>query len=140
MGCPSASGSASALVPASSCAAIRPPKRRVSWPFAPLARLGSVGGRPIRPRESRALPPSRKQRGALRVLLVTQNDEELRSFGPSLHRERISVTRVRDVADAVAALRAGAFDAAIVSHPLPDADVIASCASLRQVPGAPPLL
>ncbi len=74
------------------------------------------------------------------MLLVTQNDEELRSFGLSLHRERISVTRVRDAAGAVEALRAGAFDAAIVSHPLPDADVIASCASVRQVPGAPPVI
>ena len=102
--------------------------------------LGSVGGRPIGPRESPALPPSRKQRGALRVLLVTQNDEELRAFGLPLHRERISVTRVRDAAGMVEALRDGAFDAAIVSHPLPDADVIASCASLRQIPGAPPVI
>jgi tetratricopeptide (TPR) repeat protein len=72
---------------------------------------------------------------------VTQSEEELRSFGLSLHRERIAVTRVRDLAGAVAALRgATGFDAAVVSHPLPDADVIASCASLRQVPGAPPLV
>jgi tetratricopeptide (TPR) repeat protein len=74
------------------------------------------------------------------VLLVTQSEDELRAFGLSLHRERIAVTRVRDAAGAVAALQAAGFDAAIVSHPLPDADVIASCASLRQVPGAPPLI
>jgi tetratricopeptide (TPR) repeat protein len=71
---------------------------------------------------------------------VTQSEEELRAFGLPLHREGIAVTRVRDLAAAVAALHEAAFDAAIVSHPLPDADVIASCARLRQVPGAPPLI
>jgi tetratricopeptide (TPR) repeat protein len=76
----------------------------------------------------------------LRVLLVTQSDEELRAFGLPLHRDGIAVTRVRDAAAAVAALHEGAFDAAVVSHPLPDADVIGSCARLRQVPGAPPLI
>lgn len=81
-----------------------------------------------------------RSRNALRVLLVTQSDEEVRSFGLPLHRAGIAVTRVRDVAGAVAALQAGAFDAAIVSHPLPDADVIGSCASLGQVPGAPPVI
>jgi tetratricopeptide (TPR) repeat protein len=84
--------------------------------------------------------PPPKSRSALRVLLVTQSDEELRAFGPSLHREGIAVTRVRDTAAAVAALHEGAFDAAIVSHPLPDSDVIGSCARLHQVPGAPPIL
>jgi tetratricopeptide (TPR) repeat protein len=75
------------------------------------------------------------------VLLVTQSEEELRAFGLSLHRARMAVTRVRDVAGAAAALRgAGGFDAAIVSHPLADADVIGSCAALRQLPGAPPLI
>jgi len=74
------------------------------------------------------------------VLLVTASDEELRSFGLPLHREGIAVTRVRDLAGAAEALQAGAFDAAIVSHPLPDTDVIGSCACLRQVPGAPPLI
>ena len=76
----------------------------------------------------------------MRVLLVTASEEELRSFGVPLHRERIAVTRVRDLAGATEALQAGAFDVAIVSHPLPDTDVIGSCASLRQVPGAPPLI
>ncbi len=78
--------------------------------------------------------------GGVRVLLVTPSDEELRGFGVPLHRERISVTRVRDLAGAVEALQNEAFDAAIVSHPLPDADVIGSCAALRQVPGAPPVI
>jgi DNA-binding response OmpR family regulator len=85
-------------------------------------------------------PASRNRARAVRVLLVTSSDEELRSFGLSLHRESISVTRERDLAAATDALRAGAFDAAIVSHPLPDADVIGSCASLRQLPGVPPLI
>jgi tetratricopeptide (TPR) repeat protein len=76
----------------------------------------------------------------VRVLLVTASDEELRSFGVPLHREGIAVTRVRDLAGATEALQAGAFAVAIVSHPLPDTDVIGSCASLRQVPGAPPLI
>ena len=86
------------------------------------------------------MSPPPKSRSALRVLLVTQSDEELRAYGLPLHREGIAVTRVRDTAAAVTALHEGAFDAAIVSHPLPDSDVIGSCARLRQVPGAPPLL
>jgi DNA-binding response OmpR family regulator/Flp pilus assembly protein TadD len=86
------------------------------------------------------LSPSGNRRGALRVLLVTASDEELRAYGGALHRERLTVTRARDAAGAVEALHDGAFDVAIVSHPLPDADVIASCASLRQVPGAPPVI
>lgn len=86
------------------------------------------------------MPPLPRSRNPLRVLLVTPSDEEVRGFGLPLHREGIAVTRVRDAAAALAALHAGAFDAAIVSHPLPDADVIGSCASLSQVPGAPPLI
>jgi tetratricopeptide (TPR) repeat protein len=74
------------------------------------------------------------------VLLVTASDEELRALGLPLHRDGVAVTRVRDAASAAEALHAGGFDAAVVSHPLPDADVIASCASLSQIPGAPPLL
>jgi tetratricopeptide (TPR) repeat protein len=76
----------------------------------------------------------------VRVLLVTASDEELRGFGVPLHRERIAVTRVRDLAGATEALQSDAFDVAVVSHPLPDSDVIGSCATLRQVPGAPPLI
>ncbi len=83
---------------------------------------------------------SAKPRGVVRVLLVTPSEEELRSFGVPLHREGITVTRVRDLAGAVAALQGEAFDAAIVSHPLPDADVIGSCAALRGVPEAPPVI
>ena len=53
---------------------------------------------------------------------------------------RIAVTRVRDLAGAQEALQTDAFDVAIFSHPLHDSDVIGSCAPLRQVPGAPPLI
>jgi DNA-binding response OmpR family regulator/tetratricopeptide (TPR) repeat protein len=84
--------------------------------------------------------PPRRSRTALRVLLVTQSEEELRAFGLSLHRERITVTRARDVAGAVEALQRAGFDAAIVSLPLPDGDVIGACAALRRVPAAPPLI
>jgi CheY-like chemotaxis protein len=77
---------------------------------------------------------------ALRVLLVTQSDEETRGFGLSLHQDGIAVTRVRDVAAATTALQGQGFDAVLLSHPLPDADVIASCAAVRQVPGAPPIV
>jgi DNA-binding response OmpR family regulator len=74
------------------------------------------------------------------VLLVTASDDELRALGLPLHRDGLAVTRVRDVAAAAEALHAGGFDAAVVSHPLPDADVIGSCAILSRIPGAPPLL
>lgn len=81
-----------------------------------------------------------RSRNALRVLLVTASEEELRMLGLPLHRDGVAVTRVRDVAGAEEALHAGGYDAAVVSHPLPDADVIGSCARLRQIPGAPPIL
>lgn len=77
---------------------------------------------------------------ALRVLLVTSSDEEVRSFGLALHRERIATTRVPDATAALAALQTQGFDVVVLSHPLPDADVIASCAALSQVPAAPPLI
>jgi len=74
------------------------------------------------------------------VLLVTASDEEVHALGVPLHRDGVAVTRVRDAAGAAEALHAGGYDAAVVSHPLPDADVIGSCAMLCAVPGAPPLL
>jgi CheY-like chemotaxis protein len=86
------------------------------------------------------MAPSLKSMNALRVLLVTQSDEERRAIGLQLHREGMAVIHVRDAAAAVSALHDGAFDAAVVSHPLADADVIGSCARLREVPGAPPLI
>ncbi len=77
---------------------------------------------------------------ALRVLLVTASEDELRAFGLALRREGIAVTRVGDIASAVEALHAEAFDATVVSQPLPDGDVIASCAALSSMPAAPPIL
>jgi DNA-binding response OmpR family regulator len=74
------------------------------------------------------------------VLLVTASDDELRALGVPLQRGGLAVTRVRDAAGAAEALHAGGYDAAVVSHPLPDADVIGSCAILSRIPGAPPLL
>jgi DNA-binding response OmpR family regulator/Flp pilus assembly protein TadD len=74
------------------------------------------------------------------VLLVTASDDELRALGLPLHRDGLAVTRVRDAAGAAEALHAGGYDAAVVSHPLPDADVIGSCAILSGIPGAPPIL
>ena len=106
--------------------------------------LGSRNGAGVRsgprPADRGHVVPTRRVRTALRVLLITPSEEELRAYGTSLHRERVAVTRVRDVAGAKAALQSDGFDVAIVSHPLPDADVIGSCAALRQVPGAPPLI
>jgi CheY-like chemotaxis protein len=49
-------------------------------------------------------------------------------------------TRVSSVGDAAEVLGKFGFDAIILSHPLPDADVIGSCATLAQVPGAPPIV
>ncbi|MEN8159826.1 MAG: DUF4388 domain-containing protein [Myxococcota bacterium] len=77
---------------------------------------------------------------ALRVLLVTASEEELRAFGLALHRDGVAVTRVGDVASAAEALHGEDFDAAIVSNPLPDTDVIGCCAALSAVPAAPPIL
>ncbi len=79
-------------------------------------------------------------RNVLRVLLVTASDDELRTLGVPLHRDGVAVTRVRDAAGAAEALHAGAYDAVLLSHPLPDADVIGSCALLSRIPGAPPLV
>jgi Flp pilus assembly protein TadD len=97
----------------------------------PPADTGGEGGSV--PSPSRASSP-------LRVLLLTPRPEELRAASSALQREGIEATGAGDVAAAVAALGRGGFDVAIVSHPLPDADVIGSCARLSELPGAPPLL
>jgi Domain of unknown function (DUF4388) len=86
------------------------------------------------------VPLSVESPHALRTLLVTQSEEETRSLGLALHRDQMQVTRVHDLAGALAALQAHGFDIVLLSHPLVDADVIASCAALRQVPGAPPVI
>jgi tetratricopeptide (TPR) repeat protein len=77
---------------------------------------------------------------ALRVLLVTASEDELRAFGLALHRDGVDVTRVGDLTSAAEALHTEDFDAAIVSNPLPDTDVIGCCAALAAVPATPPIL
>jgi DNA-binding response OmpR family regulator len=74
------------------------------------------------------------------VLLVTASEEELRAFGLALHRDGVAVTRVDSIVAAAEALHAEDFDAAVISHPLPDGDVIACCAALAGIPATPPTL
>ena len=77
---------------------------------------------------------------ASRALLVTSNDEEAQNFRTALAVEGCGVARVRRVNAAVEALHAESFDVVILAHPLPDADVIGSCATLGQTVGAPPFV
>ena len=93
----------------------------------------------MRPREAPPKVPG-SSRNALRVLLVTASEEELRAFGLALHRDGVRVTRVGSVVAAAEALHAEDFDAAVISHPLPDGDVIACCAALAAIPATPPTL
>lgn len=58
----------------------------------------------------------------------------------ALQRDAATVTRVSSAREASEALHAAPFDLAFVSHPLPDADVIGSCATLAEVPGVPPII
>ena len=58
----------------------------------------------------------------------------------ALSAEGAESTRVGTVGDAADLLQKFGFDAVVLSHPLPDADVIGSCATLAQVPAAPPLV
>jgi tetratricopeptide (TPR) repeat protein len=71
---------------------------------------------------------------------VTASEEELRAFGLALHRDGVAVTRVASIVEAAEALHAEEFDAAVISHPLPDGDVIACCAALAGIPATPPTL
>ncbi len=75
-----------------------------------------------------------------RVLLVTTSDAEATTVSACLNAEGAQSTRVSSVSDAADLLHDSAFDALLLSHPLPDADVIGSCATLAQIPGAPPIL
>jgi tetratricopeptide (TPR) repeat protein len=74
---------------------------------------------------------------ASRALLVTANDEEAQNLRTALAAERCGVARVRRVNAAAEALHAESFDVVILAHPLPDADVIGSCATIGQIAGAP---
>lgn len=60
-------------------------------------------------------------------------DEALASAG-------LEVVRVKALDPALDLLRTDAFDTTVLSHPLPDSDLIAGCAALRMAPGAPPLV
>jgi Flp pilus assembly protein TadD/DNA-binding response OmpR family regulator len=77
---------------------------------------------------------------ALRILLVTARAEEVKTLGGPLARERVAVALAKSVAGACEALSKQAFDAVVVSHPLPDAEVVGSCAALSAVAGCPPIL
>jgi tetratricopeptide (TPR) repeat protein len=77
---------------------------------------------------------------AVHVLLVSARPEEVKSLGGPLARERIAVALVKTITDACKALSKHAFDAVVVSHPLPDAEAVGSCAALSAVAGCPPIL
>jgi len=76
----------------------------------------------------------------VRVLLVSARAEEVKSLGGPLARERIAVALAKTATAAVEALHKHAFDAVVLSHPLPDAEPIGSCAALCAVAGCPPIL
>jgi Flp pilus assembly protein TadD len=76
----------------------------------------------------------------LHVLLVSARAEDVRTLGGPLARERIAVALVKTITDACKALSKHAFDAVVVSHPLPDAEAVGSCAALSAVAGCPPML
>ena len=78
--------------------------------------------------------------GPLRVLLVSDRAEEVKSLGGPLARERMAVARAKTVAGACEALAKHAFDAAVVSLPLSDGEAVGACAALSAVAGCPPLL
>jgi len=76
----------------------------------------------------------------LHVLLVSARPDEVKTLGGPLARERIAVALAKTVAGACQALSKHAFDAVVVSHPLPDAEAVGSCAALSAVAGCPPIL
>jgi tetratricopeptide (TPR) repeat protein len=75
-----------------------------------------------------------------RVLLVTARGDEVKTLGGPLARERVAVALAKTVTGACEALHKQPFDAVVVSHPLPDAEAVGSCAALSAVPGCPPIL
>jgi tetratricopeptide (TPR) repeat protein len=76
----------------------------------------------------------------LRVLLVSARAEEVKTLGGPLARERIAVALAKTVTAACETLAKQGFDAVILSHPLPDAEAVGSCAALSAVAACPPLL
>ncbi len=78
--------------------------------------------------------------GKQRVLLVTASDDEAGAVAAAFQSEGAFVTRAKSASDAATALSEAGFDITLAFHPLPDADVIGSCATFGQVPGAPPVI
>jgi len=76
----------------------------------------------------------------MRVLLVSARAEEVKSLGGPLARERFAVELAKTATEAIEALQKRAFDALVLSHPLPDAEPVGSCAALSAVAGCPPIL
>jgi CheY-like chemotaxis protein len=76
----------------------------------------------------------------LRVLWVSPRAEEANALESALAPERGSVARAANASAACEALAGERFDAVVVSHPLPDAEAVGTCAALSAVPGCPPLL
>ncbi|HEU4431384.1 MAG TPA: DUF4388 domain-containing protein [Myxococcota bacterium] len=76
----------------------------------------------------------------MRVLLVSARAEEVKSLGGPLARERFAVALAKTATEAIEALQKHAFDALVLSHPLPDAEPVGSCAALSAVAGCPPIL
>ncbi len=77
---------------------------------------------------------------SLGVLLVSASRDEARGIERVLTAAGIQAAHVMTVVAAAEALQGGGFDALVLSHPLPDAELIGSCATLAGVPGAPPIL
>ncbi len=75
-----------------------------------------------------------------RLLLVAYADAIAAALGDSLAREGVEVVSSRSVSEAAEALHDGMFDATVLATPVPDADLLAACAALRDLATAPPLL
>jgi tetratricopeptide (TPR) repeat protein len=75
-----------------------------------------------------------------RVLLVSARPEEVKTLGGPLARARFAVVLATNASDACDALQRDAFDALLLSLPLPDAEPVGACAALSAVPGRPPIV
>jgi CheY-like chemotaxis protein len=81
-----------------------------------------------------------RQEPNLRLLYVTANAQEAKMAEAALRPHGYAVDRVGAASEGAEALHRAGYDAMIVSHPLPDADVIGACATFGQVPAAPPTI
>ncbi|MCP3984196.1 MAG: hypothetical protein GY723_07390 [bacterium] len=75
----------------------------------------------------------------LRILIV-QAAPPPEGYDEALAAAGLTIVRARALDPALELLRDEAFDVTILSHPLPESDLIAGCASLRTLPEAPPLV